>query len=101
MRRIQEVVRDERQMLYIEHAVLHLHSHFLYIALSLALLHTHTYTYTLPFTPTYTHVYATGMPMRYKESEHEAMQQFDCSGSLPRQNPNATATAYLLALQMA
>lgn len=43
-------------------------------------------THTLPlFTPTYTHVYAAGMPMRCEQSEHEAMQQFDCSGSLPRQ----------------
>ena len=43
-------------------------------------------THTLPlFTPTYTLVYATGMPMRCEQSEHEAMQQFNCSGSLPRQ----------------
>lgn len=81
----------------IEHGILLLHSHFLYIPLSLT--HSHTLSLSLPQTHTFTH--ATGMPMRYKESEHEAMQQFDCSGSLPRQNPNATATVDLFALQMA
>lgn len=82
---------------YIERGILPLHSHFLYISVFLS--HAaHTHTYTPPFTPTYTHIYATGMPMRYEESEHEAMQQFDCSGSLPGQNPNATATVCLLAL---
>lgn len=36
--------------------------------------------------------------MRPRESEHAAVQQFDCSGSLPRRDPNATATVYLLAV---
>lgn len=39
----------------------------------------------LSFSLSHTFTHATRMPMMLEESEHEAMQQFNCSGSLARQ----------------
>ena len=35
-----------------------------------------------------------GMPMSFEQSEHEAMQQFDCSGSLPRKEKKKKHNCY-------
>lgn len=53
---------------------------------------------TPPHTHTFTH--AAGIPMSPEESEHEAMQQFDCSAFLAAKQ-NMKTTVGSLALQVA